>query len=176
VYLAAHANQVYTAYVNGKPQATLKSCGIHRNTNRLYAPPTFILWSLVSSLSKYYVMRNEYWSKNVKGRDNLQDLGTVCSYPCHLFHVAYKCHTHVDLKPRYSALPSIASVQSFDDEINASVLDWLRSDARTLLVFVKYLLSTAFRVSCGLSFLHTLRYFSFCTLLVNLRHVWVNAK
>jgi len=71
---------------------------------------TLICVSLVSSLSKYYVIRNEFWSENVKGRNNLQDLGADCSYPWHLSHEAYKCHTYADLKPRYSAPPSIASV------------------------------------------------------------------
>jgi hypothetical protein len=71
---------------------------------------TLICVSLVRRLSDYYVIRNEFWSENVKGRDNLQDLGADCSFPWHLFHEAYKCHTHADLKPRYSALASIASV------------------------------------------------------------------
>ena len=106
----------------------------------------------------------------MEGRDHLQDLGAVGSNPWHWFREAYKCHTYAYLKPRYSALPSIASVLSFNEEINASVLDWLRSDSRTLLAFVKYLLCTAFHVSCGLSFLHTLHYFSFCTLF----YIWVS--
>jgi len=68
-------------------------------------------------------MHNEFWSENVEGRDHLQDLGAVGSYPWHLFHEACKCLTTADFKPRYIALPSIASVYSFNEEINASVLD-----------------------------------------------------
>jgi len=36
-------------------------------------------------------MHNEFWSENVEGRDHLQDLSAVGSYPWHLFHEAYKC-------------------------------------------------------------------------------------
>jgi len=58
---AARANQVYTACVSGKPQVTLKSCGIHHNTNRLCAPPIFILWSAWVWWTVYQVLCNAQW-------------------------------------------------------------------------------------------------------------------